>query len=120
VLRGKPYAFAVPVTSDLHDAEQLLATGRLGEALALARERLLPASSAARVLEARERLENGLRSAALDAHDADVLSSWCRSVPAQEDEAAAHALLALLGPRDVRAAAARAHLARLQQISAGC
>ncbi|MEA2222380.1 MAG: hypothetical protein QOH83_756 [Solirubrobacteraceae bacterium] len=120
VLRAKPYGFAVPVTSDLHDAEQLLATGRLGEALAIARERLLPASSAARVLEARERLENGLRAAALDAHDADVLSSWCRSVPGQEDEAAAHALLALLGPHDIRAAAARAHLARLQQIAAGC
>jgi hypothetical protein len=108
------------VTSDLHDAEHLLATGRLDEALALARERLLPASSAARVLEARERLEDGLRTAALDAHDASVLSSWCRSLPGQEDEAAAHALLALLEPHDVRAAAARARLARLQHIAVGC
>jgi hypothetical protein len=41
-------------------------------------------------------------------------------VPGQEDEAAAHALVALLEPRDVRAAAARAHLARLQHIAVGC
>jgi hypothetical protein len=41
-------------------------------------------------------------------------------VPGQEDEPAARALLAALPPHDVRTAAARAHLARLQQIAAGC
>lgn len=71
------------------------------------------------MLEARERLEQGLRTAALDAQDAGVLAAWCRTVPGQEDEAAAHALVALLAPHDVRAAGARAHLARLRQVAAG-
>jgi hypothetical protein len=49
-----------------------------------------------------------------------MLAAWCHSVPGQEDEAAARALLAALPAHDVRAAAARAHLARLHQIAAGC
>jgi len=41
-LRARPYGFAAPVTSDLQEAEQLLADGRLTEALA-ARDRPGPA-----------------------------------------------------------------------------
>jgi hypothetical protein len=63
VLRARPYAFAVPVTSDLHEAADLLAAGRPA-ARSLARERLLPASGAPLVVAARQRLEDGLRAAA--------------------------------------------------------
>jgi hypothetical protein len=70
------------------------------------------------VVEARDRLEEGLRAAVLAAGDADLLVTWCRSTPGQEDEAAARALLRALDPGDARAAAARAHLARLRRIFA--
>lgn len=46
VLQAKPYAFAVPVSSDLQEAEQLLDDGRLADALAcVTGDRLLPASA---------------------------------------------------------------------------
>jgi hypothetical protein len=47
----------VPIASDLQEAEALLAAGRADDARLLARERLLPASHAPRVVEARERLK---------------------------------------------------------------
>jgi hypothetical protein len=116
VVRAKPYAFAVPVGSDLQDAEQLLGEGRLGDALALGRERVLPGSLAPRVVEARERFEEGLRSAVLASRDPDLMAAWCRTVPGEEDEPAAHALVDLLPADDARISAARAHLARLDRV----
>ena len=119
VLRARPYAFAVPVSSDLQDAEELVAEGHLSEALAfLTGERLLPASAAPRVVEARERLEQGLRGSIMRADDPDLLAAWCRSAPGEDDAAAARALLASLPPDDARSAAARAHLRRLDRVFA--
>lgn len=117
VLRARPYAFAVPATSDLHEAEQLLEAGRLSDVLALAGERLLPSSVAPRVIEARDRLEDGVRSAVLRSHDPQLVTTWCRSGSGQDDEVSARALLALLGPGDPRIAGARAHLTRLDRMS---
>jgi hypothetical protein len=119
VLQAKPYAFAVPVTSDLQEAEQLLGQGRLREALTIASERLLPGSGAPRLVEARDRFEEGLRTAVLRSCDPDLMAAWCRTVPGQEDEPAAHALLDALPPGDARVSAARAHLARLDRVLPG-
>lgn len=119
LLRAKPYAFAVPVTSDLQDAEALISSGRLADALVLASDRVLPASEAPRVIEARDRLEESLRAAVLAATDPDLLAAWCRSTPGGEDEAAAAALLDLLPAGDPRRPAARAHRARLSRIFPG-
>jgi hypothetical protein len=115
LLRARPYALAAPVTSDLHDAERLLADGRLTEALALTGRGVMPRSQAPRIVEARDGLESGLRAAILHTGDPALLATWCRSVPGQDDEPAASALLALLVPDDARTAAARAHLARLDR-----
>lgn len=116
LLEARPYAIARPMTSDLHEAEALLADGRLAEALALTRERLLPGSSAPRVVEARERLEHGLRQAVLHSEDPALIAAWCTSAAGQEDEPAARALLDLLPPGDPGLAAARARLARLDRL----
>ncbi|MCW3040725.1 MAG: transcriptional regulator, partial [Solirubrobacterales bacterium] len=116
LLTARPYGFAVPATSDLQEAERLLADGRLREALALARDGVLPGSSAPRIVEARQRLEHGLRTAVLGSRDPELLSSWCRSVPGQEDEPAAEALVALLPAKDPRLSAARAQLTRLRRV----
>jgi hypothetical protein len=116
VLRAKPYAFAVPVTSDLQDAERLLEERSLAAALSLlADERVLPASAAPRVIEARERLEQGLRAAVLRSGDPELLAAWCRGAGGEDDEAATRALLALLAAGDARVPAARAQLARLDR-----
>lgn len=116
VLRARPYAFSVPATSDLHEAEQLLAMGRLADVLALAGERLLPASEAPSVVEARERLEHGLRGAVLQAGDPELLSVWCQSSPGRDDAHAARTLLELLSPGEPRHAAAQARLARIERL----
>lgn len=115
-MQAKAYAFAVPVSSDLQEAEQLLGDGRLADALArVTDDRLLPASGAPRVIEARERLEEGLREAVLRSGDPDLLAAWCRTAAGEDDEAAARAILALLEPGDARLAGARAQLARLHR-----
>jgi len=119
VLRGRPYAFTVPVSSDLQDAEQLTRDGRLADALALVvGERLLPASTAPRIVEARERLEQGLLASIIAVDDPDLLAAWCRSAAGEDDDVAARALLARLDPGDARAAGLRAQLRRLDRMLA--
>ncbi len=119
VLHARPYAFAAPVSSDLQDAEELIRDGRLAEALALlADDRLLPASSAPRIVEARERLEQGLLASILRADDPDLLAAWCRSAAGDDDVVAARALVARLAPGDARAAGARAQLRRMDRVFA--
>jgi hypothetical protein len=115
LVEARPYAFAVPVASDLHEAEKLLADGRLAEALKLSAERLLPGSEATRIVEARDRLEEGLRAAVLRSRDPGLLESWCQAPAAQGDEHAARVLLAALRPDDPRVPAAHARLARLER-----
>ncbi|GAC1321812.1 MAG: GAF domain-containing protein [Thermoleophilaceae bacterium] len=63
LLKARPYAFALPVTSDLEQAETLLAEGRRAEAAELAKQRLLPGSRVPRVVAARQRLESAMGSA---------------------------------------------------------
>ena len=115
LIEDRPYAFAVPVTSDLEEAEALLADGRLTEALKLSAERLLPDSQATRVVEARDRLEEGLRAAILRSRDPGLLDAWCRGAAGQDDGEANRTLLARLPPDDPRVAAAHARLARLER-----
>ncbi len=60
LLRTRPYAFAVPVSSDLEQAEEQIAAGRLDDAARMAGQGLLPASSAELVVAARARLASAL------------------------------------------------------------
>ncbi|HWH12937.1 MAG TPA: GAF domain-containing protein [Solirubrobacteraceae bacterium] len=115
LLRARPYALAAPVASDLFDAERLLADGRLAEALAATGRGLLPRSDAPRIVEAREGLASGLRDAIVRSGDPDLLAAWCRSSLGADDAPAARTLVANLSPDDGRAAAARAHVGRLDR-----
>lgn len=71
--------------------------------------------NAPRVVEARDRLEAGLRDAALEAEDPGLLAAWCNSPAGQDDAPAARTLVTRLPARDRRLAGARAHLARLER-----
>ena len=118
VLLARPYAFRHTPSSDLQDAERLLSEGRIADAMGLAHERALPDSVSPVVIEARERLEGGLRAAILATGDPVLMHAWCRSGPGSEDELAARALLGSLPAGDSRRASATAHLSRLERLFA--
>ncbi|HEY5143658.1 MAG TPA: hypothetical protein VII98_09165, partial [Solirubrobacteraceae bacterium] len=84
----------------------------------LATDRVLPGSTAPRIVEARDSLEAGLRAAVMERRDPELLAAWCRTAAGQEDEPAAQALLERLSPGDSRIPAARARLARLRSLFA--
>lgn len=86
LLQGRPYAFALPVTSDLAHAEAVMEAGRLPEALRLAGQRVLPGSHAPRIVEARQRFEHGLRTAVERSGDPPLLQRWRDSAAGQADE----------------------------------
>jgi len=114
MIATRPYGFAVPVRSDVHEAEQLLKDGDAASALSMTAERLLPWSQAPLVREARERLEGGLRTSILLSRDPELLAAWCRSAAGREDELGAQALLAGADGGGALAPAARAHLSRIR------
>jgi hypothetical protein len=115
LLGTRPYTLAAPVTSDLHDAQRLLADGRLAEALALTGQGVMPRSQAPRIVEVRDVLEAGLREAIMRSGDPDLLAAWCHSRLGSDDASAANGLIGMLAPGDARTAAVRAHVARLDR-----
>jgi hypothetical protein len=113
LLQSRPYGFSEPVTSDLQEAEWLLESGDLARAVALMRERFLPRSEVARIVEARDRLEYGVGAAVRRSRDPDLLRIWCETAPGQEDQDAARELVTLLPRSDPRLPAAHARVRRL-------
>jgi len=116
VLKARPYRLVGPVETDLDDVERLLQTGRLRRALECYAAPLLPASEAPRIVEARERLDAGLRRAVMQSGDAALLVQWTETVAGAEDQPAVELLLSLLDPGDPRHPAAAAHAARLRRL----
>jgi hypothetical protein len=98
LLQARPYAFTLPVTSDLAQAEKLLSAGRLADALQLADRGLLPGSRAPRIVAARRSFEQRLRDAILASRDAALLERWRQTAAGQDDEQAKRALLDVLTP----------------------
>lgn len=70
---SRPYRLKVSCRADFLELEKLLQKGRVGEALALYRGPLLPASDAEGVVEARHVLEASLRQAVLASRDVEAL-----------------------------------------------
>jgi hypothetical protein len=93
LLDARPYAFALPVTSDLAHARALLGAGRLIEAIKLADAGLLPGSQAPRIVQARQDFERQLRAAILRSRDPGLLERWCHITAGQDDEQANRARL---------------------------
>lgn len=108
-----PYRFAVPFTADVLEVRQHLAEGRVREAAAVRRGLLLPESDAPGIVEQRWALEEEIRQAALQTHDADVLFDLAEGMV--EDLEFWQAAAAALPGGDPRVALARARARRLER-----
>ncbi len=107
VLGSRPYELRRPVRSDFLDLRDLLAAGRVAEAVAAYAGPLLPWSDAPVIVEFREVLEQQLRGAVVDGGDPVLLRRWV-DAPWGADDAQAWRALAdsLPGGSSQRAAAA--------------
>lgn len=112
-IAANPYRLAVELRDDRAEVEELLAAGRIGEALARYPGPLLPGSEVPLVVEARQRLDDGLREAILASGSADLLEAWLRNPSGEDDVEACRALVARLGDSDPRRPAAISRLRRL-------
>jgi hypothetical protein len=112
-IAANPYRLAVELRDDRAEVEELLAAGRIGEALARYPGPLLPSSEVPLVVEARQRLDDGLREAILASGSADLLEGWLRNPSGEDDVEACRALVARLGGSDPRRPAAISRLRRL-------
>ncbi|MGW3109562.1 GAF domain-containing protein [Streptomyces sp. NPDC001100] len=111
LLGSRPYALLRPVRTDLGEISDLLAEGRVAQALAHYPGPLLPRSDAPVVVEQRRCLEQQLRGAVLGSGNPELLRRWVAADWGTDDvpawSALAHALPG--GSPQRAAAAARAH-----------
>jgi hypothetical protein len=110
LLGSQPYALRRPVTSDFATVLDLLAEGRVGEAVAAYPGPLLPDSEAPAIVDYRAKLEQQLRAEVLASGDAVLLRRWVNAVWGADDAAAWQALAGQLpvGSPQRAAAAVRA------------
>ncbi len=107
VLGSRPYHLRRPVRSDYTDLGDLLAAGRVDEAVAAYDGPLLPSSDAPAIVEFREGLEQQLRGAILATGNPALLRRWVDAPWGRDDAAAWRRLADLLpGGSPQRAAAA--------------
>lgn len=98
---------------DYLEVERLAATGRLADALRAYRGKLLPASRVPALVERRERLDHGLREAALREAGTEALTLWLETPSGEDDLVACRELLSRLDPEDPGRPAALSRLRRL-------
>lgn len=110
---ANPYRLAVETRDDRREVEELLGAGRLGEALERYAGPLLPSSEVPLVVEARQRLDDGLREAILASGSASLLEAWLRNPSGEDDVEACRALVGRLEGGDPRRPAAISRLRRL-------
>jgi hypothetical protein len=107
VLGSRPYELRRQVRSDYTDVRDLLAAGRLSEAMAAYTGPLLPWSDAPVIVEARQVLEQQLRGAVLGGRNPGLLRRWVDAPWGVDDGPAWRALAdSLPGGSAQRAAAA--------------
>lgn len=110
---ANPYRLAVESRDDRREVEGLLGAGRLAEALDRYAGPLLPDSEAPLVVEARQRLDDGLRAAILATGDPALIEAWLRNPSGEDDLEACRTLVARLDSDDPRRPAAISRLRRL-------
>jgi hypothetical protein len=106
LLGSRPYALRRPVSADFLAVGELLAQGRVHEAMSVYTGPLLPSSQAPAVEEHRTALEQQLRGAVLASDDAGLLRRWVRTESGADDAVAWQALAAHLPRGSSRGAAA--------------
>lgn len=112
-LDAQPYRLHGELHGDFDDVRALIAEGRLAEALDRYRGPLLPRSEVPIVVEARQMLDEELRSALLTRRDPALLERWLTHPSGDDDVTVCHELLALLPDGDTRRLAALSHLRRI-------
>jgi hypothetical protein len=110
---SRPYRLETPVHADFLKLRDLLAAGRVEEAVALYQGPLLPNSEAPVVVELRETLEESLRQAVLVCGEVEVL--WKLAGRLKDDLELWESALSRLNRHDPRWAIAYAHNARLSR-----
>jgi hypothetical protein len=110
---ANPYRLAVDLRDDRREVERLLGAGRLAEALDRYPGPLLPDSEVPLVVEARQRLDDGLRESILARGDPALIEAWLRNPSGEDDVEACRALIARLDGEDPRRPAAISRLRRL-------
>jgi tetratricopeptide (TPR) repeat protein len=110
---SRPYRIKGGVGADFLDLEHLVAAGRLREAVGLYRGPLLPGSDAPVVAEAREHLEELLRTAVLDAGDVNCMLKLSDALG--DDAGLLDAVLDRLPPLDPRTSVVRAKRVKIER-----
>jgi hypothetical protein len=110
LLGSRPYTLRRPVASDFVDVRDLLADGKVSDAVAAYAGPLLPSSEAPAIVENRMALEQQLRGAILASGDPFLLRRWVNAAWGADDAVAWHTLARRLpeGSTQRAAAAARA------------
>lgn len=111
-LAARPYRLTGDVHADFVEVAELVASGRVGAALARYRGPLLVESEVLRIVEARDELAMSLRRAALGG-SLDDLWRWLDTEHGREDPEAMKAFLALASAADPRRDAVVARLRAL-------
>lgn len=117
VVDANPYRFAptVKVVTDAATVAGHLREGRVAEALAAYRARLLNRSSNLAVGFMRDELNDAVGASVRSSGDARLMLQWCTSDMGSADTAAAASLAALLGPQDPRGQLVSARMERLDR-----
>jgi hypothetical protein len=112
-LDASPYRLAGEVRTDFDDVAHLIDRERLGDALDRYPGRLLPRSDVPIVCEARQLLDERLRTAVIARRNPALLERWLTSPSGADDAVACHELLSLLPDGDERRDVALSHLRRI-------
>lgn len=91
---------AGPIDADFLAVERLLRVGQLDDALERYRGPLLPGSRVALLVEARERLDHGLRDATLRSEDRGPMALWLETPSGRDDVVACRSLISQLSDGD--------------------
>jgi hypothetical protein len=112
-LTGSPYRLRGEIRTDFDELRELVDQGRLAEALDRYHGPLLPRSEVPVVCEARQQLDDGLRSALRARGNPALLERWLTSPAGEHDAEVCRDLLALLPDGDSRRPTALSHLRRI-------
>jgi hypothetical protein len=113
-LSSRPYRLDQPVQTDVRDVRDHLSAGRLRAAVAAYRGPVLPASTAPAIVDLRDDLHLGLRSALLASADADALLSFADTDHGRDDFEVWRRTLHVLPASSPRFEQVAAHAERLE------
>jgi hypothetical protein len=113
-LASRPYRLVRPIQTDVTDVRDHVAAGRLRAAVAAYRGPILPMSTAPAIVELRNSLHLGLRSALLASADADALLSFADTDYGRDDFEVWRRALHVLPASSPRFEQVAAHAERLE------